>query len=47
MTFIVSYSGVVYQRDLGSDTESAAMRMKTFDPGAGWSKAEPAAEPAK
>ena len=39
MTFIASHDGVVYQRDLGPDTEQAARRMAEFDPGPGWEKA--------
>ena len=42
MTFIVNHEGVVYQRDLGPDTEQAAQRMTAFDPGPGWTR-EPGA----
>jgi hypothetical protein len=38
MTFITNHDGVVYQCDLGEDTESIAKAMKRFDPGAGWTK---------
>lgn len=36
MTFIVSDDGVVYQKDLGDETEKAATAMTAFDPGEGW-----------
>ena len=35
MTFIVNQDGVVYQKDLGDDTEKMAKAMQSFDP-AGW-----------
>lgn len=36
MTFLVDLSGVVYQKDLGDETEKIAGSMKAFDPGEGW-----------
>ena len=36
MTFIVNQNGVIYQKDLGEDTETLARAMHTFDPGEGW-----------
>jgi hypothetical protein len=39
MTFIVNHDGVVYQRDLGDDTDAVARAMTEFDPGPGWVKA--------
>lgn len=39
MTFIVNQEGVVYQKDLGPDTASAAKRMKRFDPDRTWQRA--------
>jgi hypothetical protein len=39
MTFIVSQEGVVYQKDLGPDTASAAKRMKRFNPDRTWQRA--------
>lgn len=36
MTFMVDRQGVVYQKDLGPDTERVARAMKAFDPGPGW-----------
>jgi hypothetical protein len=38
MTFLTNRDGVVYQRDLGDDTEKIAQSMKEFDPGPEWSK---------
>lgn len=35
-TFMVSNAGVVFEKDLGSSTESTAQRMSSFDPGKGW-----------
>jgi hypothetical protein len=40
MTFIVNHDGVVYQKDLGKDTEKMAAAMKKFDPDRTWKKAE-------
>ena len=40
MTFIVNHAGVVYQKDLGQDTEAVAKRMIWFDPDRSWSKVE-------
>ena len=36
MTFIVNQEGVIYQKDLGDDTEATVKAMQAFDPGAGW-----------
>jgi hypothetical protein len=36
MSFLVNQSGVVLEKDLGSNTSSVASRMKRFDPDAGW-----------
>jgi hypothetical protein len=38
MTFIVSHDGVVYQKNLGEDTEKTAQEMKLFDPDKTWEK---------
>lgn len=40
MTFIVNHDGVVYQKDLGNDTEKAAQAMKLFNPDTTWKKVE-------
>jgi hypothetical protein len=39
MTFIVNHDGVVYQKDLGRNTEKTAQAMKLFDPDSTWKKA--------
>jgi len=36
MTFIVSHAGVVYEHDLGEDTETLAAGIEAFDPGPEW-----------
>ena len=38
MSFIVNHDGIVYQRDLGDDTDAIARAMTEFDPGPGWMK---------
>jgi hypothetical protein len=40
MTFMVNHDGVVYQKDLGSNTEKIAASMKAFDPDKTWQKVE-------
>ena len=40
MTFIVNHEGVVYQKDLGQNTETAAQAMTLFNPGGNWKKVE-------
>jgi len=40
MTFIVNQDGVVYEKNLGEDTEKIAAAMKKFDPDKTWKKAE-------
>jgi hypothetical protein len=41
MTFMVSYDGVVYQKDLGPDTAARAAAITRFDPDSTWQKVEP------
>jgi Protein of unknown function (DUF2950) len=36
MTFIVGQDGVVYQKDLGENTENLATSMSAYNPGDGW-----------
>jgi hypothetical protein len=36
----------VYEKDLGTSTPGIAKAMKTYDPGAGWRKAEELSEAA-
>jgi len=40
MTFIVNQEGVVYQSNLGKDTEKIAKAMKKFDPDETWKKVQ-------
>jgi hypothetical protein len=47
MTFLVSYDGTVYQKDLGWDTPVVAEEMTAYNPDKTWTKADTAAEPAK
>jgi Protein of unknown function (DUF2950) len=37
MSFMLSHSGIVYQKDLGKDTEAKALKMTSFNP-SGWTK---------
>jgi hypothetical protein len=41
MTFIVNQDGVVWQRDLGKDTASAALAIQQFDPDDSWTPLAP------
>jgi len=41
MTFVVNHLGAVYQKDLGPKTESAATRIKRFDPDPSWKLVTP------
>jgi hypothetical protein len=41
-TFIVNQLGVVYAKDLGSDTDKLARAIAAFDPDASWKKLDPA-----
>lgn len=40
MAFIVNQEGVIYQKDLGKNTENIANGMKKFDPDKTWKKVE-------
>ena len=40
MTFIVNHDGVVYQKDLGKNTEKKTQAMKLFDPDKTWTKSQ-------
>jgi hypothetical protein len=40
MTFIVNHDGVVYQKDLGENTEKEAKAMKLYNPDKTWVKAQ-------
>ncbi len=41
MTFMTSYSGKIYETDLGPDTESMALAIDTFNPDEKWKEVEP------
>lgn len=36
MTFLVNERGIVYQKDLGAETETAAAAIQSFDPDSSW-----------
>jgi len=40
MSFMCSHDGVVYQKNLGAESATVANKIKLFNPGADWSKAE-------
>jgi hypothetical protein len=40
MTFVVSHDGVVFEKDLGKDTEKIVGAMNQFNPDQSWKKAE-------
>lgn len=44
MTFIVNQEGVIYEKDLGENTDTMAAAMTTFDPDGTWRKHEEHAE---
>ena len=35
-TFMVGQDGVVYEKDLGEDTATQALRLTEYDPGDSW-----------
>lgn len=41
MTFIVNQDGVVYQKDLGPDTEAAVKKLTRYNPDSSWTKVNP------
>lgn len=45
MTFVVSYAGTVFQKDLGERTARIAARMTSFDPDQTWKKVDVTALP--
>jgi len=47
MTFMVSQSGDVYEKDLGPDTPTAAANITVFNPDDGWDKADMTPPPDK
>jgi hypothetical protein len=40
MTFIVNQDGIVYQRDLGEDTQKLGAAMTDYNPDSSWSRVE-------
>jgi hypothetical protein len=40
MTFVCNHDGVVYEKNLGQDTQAIASRMTLFDPDATWQKSK-------
>jgi hypothetical protein len=40
MTFIVNYTGTIYQKDLGENTDSIAQKTESFNPDETWKKLE-------
>jgi hypothetical protein len=40
MTFMVNHEGILYQKDLGAETEQAVRAITTFDPGDGWTQCQ-------
>ena len=40
MTFIVGETGVVYQKDLGADTNAVARAMTVYNPDKSWTPVE-------
>jgi hypothetical protein len=40
MSFLVNHAGIVYQKDLGTRTESIASRITLFDPDQTWKKVD-------
>jgi Protein of unknown function (DUF2950) len=40
MTFIINQNGVVYQKDLGKDTDRIASKMTTFNPDKTWTQVQ-------
>ncbi len=41
MTFMVNHDGVVWEKELGAETASAASNSRRFNPGQGWKRSEP------
>ena len=41
MSFMVSHAGIVYEKDLGANTDAVARGMVRFDPDASWRQATP------
>lgn len=39
MTFVVNHDGAVYEKNLGKNTPTEALKMRAFNPDARWKKA--------
>ena len=42
MSFMISHEGVVFEKDLGSDSRQVAAEITVFDPDSSWTEVEPA-----
>jgi hypothetical protein len=40
MTFVVNDLGIVHEKDLGADTETAARSISAYDPDASWASVQ-------
>jgi len=38
MTFIVNQDGIVYEKDLGPDTDTTVRNVTVYDPDASWAR---------
>ncbi len=41
MSFIISHDGIIYEKDLGTNSDSTARSMTLFNPDSGWHKVNP------
>jgi len=46
-TFITNHDGIVYQRDLGADTQKVVEGLTEFEPGPGWTRCAEASQPSQ
>ena len=40
-TFMISHAGIIYEKDLGPDTEKLVQDIRRFDPDKSWELVEP------
>ena len=40
MSFLINHDGIIYEKNLGSDTDNIVAQMNSFDPGDGWVRVE-------
>jgi hypothetical protein len=45
MTFIVNQAGVIYEKDLGTETAAVVAAMTAYDPDASWHRYQEPASP--